>query len=216
MLKKLLVTINFYIMKSKTTIIFLFLTTIVFSQNIKPLTSFYTEYQPRNANEVLTPVYYKDLSNYFTPFIGTWTYQNGVNTFVVTIWKETQYPVKKDQNSGILYYTDELFGHYKLVQNFGLPSATVLYSSEINYLNSPTSIPTVIYGNSIIPSVLTGTIYDINTFSLDNYFGKKGILKMTIEDFDPITATWKITEVQQMGQYINFVIPTDIILTKQP
>ena len=203
-------------MKNKTTILFLFLTTIVFSQNIKPLASFYTENQPSNANQVLTPVYYKDISNYFTPFIGTWTYQNGVNTFVVTIWKVTQEPVRNDQNSGILYYTDELFGHYKLIQNFGLPSATVLYSSEINYLNSSTSIPTVIYGTSNIPNELTASIYDINTSSLDNYFGKKGSLKMIITDIDPIIATWKILGAEEINQNINFIIPTDILLSKQP
>ena len=60
-----------------------------FSQTVKPLSSF----NPEVLTGEFHPVYYyKDISNYFTPFLGQWKYVNGNKTFILTLWKETKYP----------------------------------------------------------------------------------------------------------------------------
>jgi hypothetical protein len=59
-----------------------------FSQTIKHLSSF----TAKILTEEFHPVYYyKDISNYFTPFLGQWKYINGNKTFILTLWKETKY-----------------------------------------------------------------------------------------------------------------------------
>jgi hypothetical protein len=111
-----------------------------------------------------------------------------------------------------------LFGHYKMVENYGISGEieNIIYSSEINFTNSSTPINTVIYGTSLSYGVLGAEIYDINTMSSDKYFGKMGILKMTLSNSIPLTATWLVSETDRMNPQGNFVIPTNIVLTKQP
>ena len=190
----------------------------IHGQTIKPLSSFYTEAKPTNPSNA---VYYKDIDNLFQPFLGTWIYQNGNTTFVVTLWKETKAPAKNEYGVP-LYYKDRISGHYKLVQNYGTINQVVLYTSEINYLNSPTPISTVIYANCLQTGILSGGIYDINTMvnHPNYYFGKRGSLVMTIGangNFN--TAHWLITPdfEENWSDYPtpNFVIPVDITLTKQ-
>lgn len=166
----------------------LFLTSITFSQTVKNLTAFYTDNRPNTANEFIPPIYYKDINNNFNLFLGTWISQIGANTFVVTLWKETKLPAK-DRNDEILYYRDEIFGHYKLVQNYGLSNETIIYTSQINYLNSPTEIPTAIYATSTIYNKLGATVYDIKTMTNQKYWGVRGSLAMIISDTLPNIST---------------------------
>lgn len=200
-------------MKKILIITLLFITSITLSQTIKPLSSFYTDTQPSNADEIITPVYYKDISNFFTPFIGTWTSQIGTNTFVVTFWKETQKP-RKDENDGIIFYCDDLFGHYKLVQNYGTSSEIIIYSSQINYMNSPTPISTSIYATSSFYNKLEGSIFDINTMDMEKRTGVRGSLEMIATSAIPTTASWKISKTEEINPG-NFIIPTNITLIKQ-
>lgn len=200
-------------MKKILIIALLLLSSIAFSQTIKPLSAFRTDTQPSSADEIITPVYYKDTNNYFTPFLGTWTSQIGANTFVVTFWKETQLP-SKDDNDGVLYYRDEIFGHYKLVQNYGTANETIIYTSQINYLNSPTPIFTAVFATSTFYNKLGATIYDINTMTNEKYWGVRGSLEMIATSSTPTTATWKISKTEEINPG-NFVIPINITLTKQ-
>jgi hypothetical protein len=200
-------------MKKILITILLALSSITFSQTIKPLSAFRTDTQPSNADEIITPVYYKDTNDYFTSFLGTWTSQIGANTFVVTFWKETQLP-SKDDNDGVLYYRDEIFGHYKLVQNYGTSSETIIYTSQINYLNSPTPIQTLIYATSRFYNKLTASIFDVNTISTNKAMGVRGSLEMIATNTIPPTATWIVSKTEEINPG-NFVIPTNITLTKQ-
>jgi hypothetical protein len=199
-------------MKKTLILTLLLLSSITFGQTIKPLSAFRTDTQPSSADEIITSVYYKDINNYFTPFLGTWTAQIGTNTFVVTFWKETQKPIERD--GGILYYSDEIFGHYKLVQNYGAANETIIYTSQINFLNSPTAIPTAIYATSTFYNKLGATIYDVNTMTNEKYWGVRGSLEMIATSSTPTTATWKISKTEEINPG-NFVIPIDITLTKQ-
>lgn len=199
-------------MKKILIIALLLLSSIAFCQTIKPLSAFRTDTQPSSTDEIIIPIYYKDTNNFFTPFIGTWTSQIGTNTFVVTFWKETQKPIERDNK--ILYYSDEIFGHYKLVQNYGTNSEIIIYTSQINFLNSPTAIPTAIYATCRSYNKLGATIYDINTMSDQKYWGVRGSLEIIISNTMPNTSTWKISTSEEVNPG-NLVIPTNITLTKQ-
>jgi len=199
-------------MKKMIITIMLFITSQFYSQTIKPLDAFYTDTMPNSATQVTIPIYYKDINDNFAPFLGVWTFQSGINTFVVTFWKVTKNPIKN--NGGILYYCDDIYGHYKLVQNYGTTNAITLYTSQINFLNSPTTIPTAIYATSLSVNKLGGAIYDINTMTNNKYLGIMGTLGMNIISGSNTTATWSISSTEEFNPG-SFVIPTNIILTKQ-
>lgn len=202
----------------KTYIItFFFINFFCFSQQITDYKNLYTDNRPSD-DQPSNPKYYKDINNYFTPFIGTWKYTNGDKTFIVTLWKDEMraYP----SSDIIYYYTDNIFGHYKMVQNYGTPNQVVLYTSEINVGLSTTQWPSVIYAASIESNKLGGHLYDINTEPANSQFWPlRGSLTMTINpNSNPLTAHWKITNSEEKiigGRNYNFVIPTDIILTKE-
>ena len=90
------------------------------AQTIKPLKSFYTD--PKNYYDdnslFVPPVYYKDTYNHFAPFIGSWKYVEGNKTFIVTLYKLTKEPIIHNEN--ISYYIDRVYGHYRLVEDYGL------------------------------------------------------------------------------------------------
>ena len=172
-----------------------------------------------NSNFKKSPLltyYYKDVNNYFAPFIGTWIYQNGNQTFVLRLWKVELKPVYPDPPKA---YVDELRGHYKLVQNYGTANEQTVYTSEINIGNSNTPWPTIIMGNSPIrPYEMGGQIYDISQpFNQSHPLGTEGELKMNINPVNPTTAQWKVTLPQGMrgmDQPSTFTIPTNVTLTK--
>ena len=160
--------------------------------------------------------YYKDINNYFTPFIGTWIYQNGNQTFVINFWKETKsaYLDKKPK-----HYIDELKGHYKLVQNYGQPNEQVIYTSQKNVGNSITPWPTIVMANQPMESyIMRGTIFDVAGVLNPSYpTGVRGDLEMIINPANPNTAQWKVKlppGIRLSDQPSTFTIPTNITLTK--
>jgi len=163
------------------------------------------------------PKYYKDINHYFDPFLGTWKYNNGNKTFIVTLWKETMRSVKDIENLYTVYYTDNIYGHYKMIQDYGMSNQQLLYTSEINVTVTSTQWPSIIYADATEPNVLDGHLYDINT----NYpeWPLRGFLKMTINaGSSPVTAHWKVIDSEEKlsaTTNYNFVIPKDITLTKQ-
>ena len=198
-------------MKKIVTFIAILTSTIAISQTVKPMAAFYTDSKPSNPSEVTTLVYYKDVLDYFTPFLGTWTAQVGTKTFVITIWKETQKPIK--ENGSVLYYVDGVFGHYKLVQNYESPGEITIYTSEINFINTTTPMPAGMYMNSTRLNILGGSIYDVNLMAEDFHLSR-GDLSIEVDSGNPNSAIWKVSKDGGLGQ-TNFVIPKNLILTKQ-
>lgn len=198
-------------MKQIVTFIAILTSTIAISQTVKPMAAFYTDSKPSNPSEVTTLVYYKDVLDYFTPFLGTWTAQVGSNTFVVTLWKETQKAIK--ENGSILYYVDDVYGHYKLVQNYDSPGEIIIYTSEMNYINSPTPMPTGMYMSSTRLNILGGSIYDVNLMA-DDFHLSRGDLSIEVNSSNPNSAIWKVSKDGGLGQ-TNFVIPKNLTLIKQ-
>lgn len=173
-------------------------------------------YNPNFKTSPLFIYYYKDVNNYFTPFIGKWIYQNGNQTFVIRFWKETKVDYTADAPK---YYTDELRGHYKLVQNYGQPNEQIIYTSQKNIGNSITPWTTIVTANQPIESfIMSGFVYDVAGDLNPNYpTGVKGNLDMRINPANPNTAQWKVILPQGMrgmDQPSTFTIPTNVTLTK--
>jgi len=173
-----------------------------------------------NSNFKKSPLiayyYYKDVNNYFTPFIGTWIYQNGNQTFVIRFWKETK---ASYINENPKYYIDELRAHYKLVQNYGQSNEQVIYTSEKNVGNSVTPWPTIIAAGKALENYkMTGIVFDVAGVLNPSYpTGVRGNLEMTINPDNPDTAQWEVTlpmGMRGLGQPKTFTIPTNITLTK--
>ena len=173
-----------------------------------------------NSNFKKSPLiayyYYKDVNNYFTPFIGTWIYQNGNQTFVIRFWKETK---ASYINENPKFYIDELCGHYKLVQNYGQPNEQVIYTSEKNIGNSVTPWSTIIIAGKALENYkMTGQVFDVAGVLNPSYpTGVRGNLEMTINPDNPDTAQWEVTlpmGMRGLGQPKTFTIPTNITLTK--
>ncbi|WP_177733234.1 DUF6705 family protein [Flavobacterium inviolabile] len=193
----------------------MFITTFSYSQQEK-IEEIRQYYNPNFNTSPFYIYYYKDINNYFTPFIGTWIYQNGNQTFVMLFWKETKigYP---DTNPK--YYVDELRGHYKLVQNYGQPNEQLIYTSQKNVGNSITPWPTIVMSNQPTePYKMTGTIFDVAGVLNPSYpTGVRGELEMIINPANPNTAQWEVTlpmGMRGLDQPSTFTIPTNITLTK--
>jgi len=85
--------------KIKITIILLLLTVAINAQS--PIIDI-EEYSFRNSVE---NAYYKDIHNYFDPFMGTWLYTNGSESFKIVLTKELMLYTGK-------FYTDYITGEY--------------------------------------------------------------------------------------------------------
>jgi hypothetical protein len=192
------------------------------AQQIKDLKYYYTDnnkYSPSDFN--LTRIYYKDINNYFTPFLGQWKSTTGNQTFVLTLWKETQGPTK-DNNGEVLFYCDNILGHYAIYQDYGLSTQIQLFTSQINIGNSTQIWPSVFSGKVVSSSqnVLNGGIYDVNATPLNPTKypqGFSGLVSMTINNTTtPPTAQWRVIHqgITRSSQPRNFVIPTDVTLIK--
>jgi hypothetical protein len=143
----------------------------------------------------------------YTPFIGTWEWQNGNEVFRVNLFEETDLG---------------LVGHYEMVQqNNGFE--TVVFTSKRFVDGNEVWPPYVISGRTGI-SAFAGTIRD-NTVNAQLYDSeKRGKLVIVIltdsGGLNPtITASWKVERKSyQSGltddEAPDFSVPTDIILTK--
>jgi hypothetical protein len=193
-----------------------------YGQQVKDLRYFYTDKNKRNPSSFnLSRVYYKDINNYFTPFLGQWKSTTGNQTFVLTLWKETQNPTK-DDNGEVLFYCDEILGHYVIYQDYGLSTQTQLFTSQINIGLSSQIWTSVFSGKVVSPNQneLSGGILDVNATPLNptKYpMGFSGLVSMTINNTTtPTTAQWRVVHhgFTRTSQPKNFVIPTNVTLTK--
>ncbi|MFZ4107168.1 DUF6705 family protein [Flavobacterium sp.] len=190
-----------------------------YGQQVKDLRYFYTDKNKYNPSSLsVTRIYYKDINNYFTPFLGQWKSTTGNQTFVVTLWKETQRPT--EENGDIVFYCDKIFGHYQIFVDYGLSTQSLLYTSQINIGSTTQSWDTVILGKVVQPNKLSGSIQDVVGPNQNPDFpqGVEGNLSMTIISGTlPLTANWKIIRssgMRRSNQPRVFTIPTNVILTK--
>ena len=165
--------------------------------------------------------YFKDINNHFTPFLGTWFAQIGTQTFVVTLWKET----KTANGNPVEFYSDDIVGHYRLVENYHNPSATslptsaetVIYTSDKYWRGTTQPMPFSIISMTSIDGIHSSAIImDVSFPDNSPYHGQEGWLGMKILTTSPTTkAHWRISKASDAKPEDRiFNIPTDIILTK--
>ena len=163
--------------------------------------------------------YYKDLNNNFAPFLGTWEWQNGNQTFRVRLWKEEM--VEQENGSRPSFWKDTIKGHYEMVMQgqVGQQVEITIYTSQKKIGNTTTDWFPVITGTAY-DNTFSGSIHD-NTLPLNNDYplGVRGHLSLKIiQGSNPLKMEWKIKLPEGIygnDQPTEFNIPTDIILTKQ-
>lgn len=149
-------------------------------------------------NEDLSGKYYKDIDGNFNPFIGIWENTTGSTTFRVDLYKEA---ITTSE-----YSTDNIQGKYYLIENAGTLNETITCTGE-NMVKEGY----VIVASSTDGVTMGGAIYD--TCIPDELNSTFGVLKMDITGTN--TAHWTITRKGMKLEGMDYVIPTDIILTKQ-
>ena len=149
-------------------------------------------------NDDLTGKYYKDIDGNFNPFIGVWENTTGSTTFRIELFKEAI--TTSD------YSTDTIQGKYYLIENAGTLNETIMCTGE-NMVKEGY----VIVAKSLDGLTMSGAIYD--TCVPDELNSTFGILKMDITGTN--TAHWTITRKGMKLVGMEYVIPIDIILTKQ-
>lgn len=164
--------------------------------------------------------YFKDIDNNFTPFLGTWEWQDNNQIFRITLWKE-EYNENENGNRPSFFW-DEIKGHFELVEigQSGGQFETTIYTSQRKIGQSNTDWFPVIDGASNNGINFEGLIYDNSVPYDPNYItGVRGNLILTIiPNSQPQQMDWKVTLPQGMygtDQPTEFNIPTDIVLTKQ-
>lgn len=76
-----------------------------------------------------TGYYYKDLNNDLNNFNGTWKYENGNTSLIVTLQKKEN---KNIQYGNTNYYTDAIIGEYVYIEN-GIEKINTLENLNNNY-----------------------------------------------------------------------------------
>ncbi|WP_394906731.1 DUF6705 family protein [uncultured Mesonia sp.] len=157
--------------------------------------------------------YYKDIDDNFDPFIGVWqgTHQN--TTMIIDISKAVLGPSPSNN-----YAQDFLVIDIQLIEGMGTPMEMVICNTAAAYSHF----------DKLIRSITHATTYDGVTMSgfLDDncHPGNSagGIVVMNIQNpqASPLTATWEIEKKGIVAKTYpgepDFVIPTSIVLTKQP
>lgn len=156
--------------------------------------------------------YFKDLNNYYTPFIGTWEYTNGNETFRVVLWKVARHQSITETNS----FMDEMHGKFSMIQNAGLPNETIIYRSDKNLPNSTSPWPNVIQISGGIANEIGGAFIDNCILPTTDKTFIIGKLEINLNATSPLTANWKVIDLKglRLSNYPNFRVPKDIVLTK--
>ena len=187
------------------------ITNIAFSQQIVNKNSYNQgNYIVNNNNK-----YFKDLYNTFDPFIGTWKYVNGNQTFKVVIWKSS----RVRRLPFINCYIDEIQGDFSMIQDEGLPTQTIVYQSHKYFGGGTQYWPPAILISGVLNDTKTGgSIMDNCVAPYDDISNVYGGVSIDIFPTTPLTAHWLIYKYQDItfsGQPQTFRVPLDIILTKQ-
>jgi hypothetical protein len=94
-------------------------------------------------------VYYKDLDNDFTPYVGTWKYTNGTTSLTIVLQKRQMVNITIGSTT---FFRDYLVGEYSYIENGvekinTLPSLTSNFTDMFNYNLTSSGIVT----NKVFP-----------------------------------------------------------------
>lgn len=157
--------------------------------------------------------YFKDIDNNFTPFLGTWEYQNANQIFRITLWKENM--VEYENGNLPSFYRDKIKGHFEMVEigQQGQQFETIIYTSDKPIGTSGQYYPPVINAGSIDGISAGGTILDNSNINPSNYFGVRCQFSLDIISNNPTQAVLKVKSLSMSGDTYN--IPSNITMTKQ-
>jgi hypothetical protein len=159
------------------------------------------EFNDNDDIELNNGVYLKDVENKFTPFIGTWVWENGNERLEIEFEKiEMVYDNKAN------YYEDILIGKYKFTDNNGVEKHNSL---NLNITNQN-------YWNHTY-HLIRGGGYDTDTslnFQISDLH-KNAHCYMFFKLVSPTQATWKVQREDGRDQPGGFTFPTELTLTKQ-
>lgn len=164
-----------------------------------------------DSSEDRSGKYYKDIDGNFDNFLGTWENTTGNITFRVILYK-TILPATE---SPLDFSKDQIEGKFYIIENLNSPDQVTVCQSEKYYPQTNRTWTSVINAHSGDGVFLGGWLHD-NCVS-NNIGVVSGDLEMTIQDVSAstLTAQWTVTKGKGISiQGHEFVIPTDVILTK--
>ena len=177
----------------KKTIIILVMTLSVFACKAQTIYGFGT------APEDMEPdnIYIKDINNDHDLIVGTWKWEDGDNSFEITLQEFEMYNYPSDSDN----YFDAIFGKYKYIEDGNVVSETSTIESYPNIFLTLNFYSPTIY-NVVIKDVVSNK----------HMVGQFVIISSNI-------ATFNIQESQGIrvnaDSGIDFTLPTSVTLTKQ-
>lgn len=153
--------------------------------------------------------YIKDINNTFTPFLGTWKYENGNEILIVKLEKVTQYYYPEYGN-----YKDFIKGNYSYTQDGGVTYITNTIDTNL-LINNPNINSFYTPG----PSTSNPTVLDMSY--KDDLYQKSCDALFTFLSGSTTQMTMKLKN-RSRGYILpetppnpNFSIPNNVVLTKQ-
>ncbi len=159
------------------------------------------EYDENDNIELTDGCYLKDVENKFTPFLGTWVWEEGNARLEIVFEK-----IEMVYNDKVNYYGDKLIGKYKFIDSTGEEkhNSLNLNVTNQNYWG---------YGYYLIRG---GGYYTDTTFEFQiSDLHKNAHCYMFFELTNPTQATWKVQREDGRDQPGGFTFPTELTLTKQ-
>ncbi|PZO30759.1 MAG: hypothetical protein DCF13_02670 [Flavobacteriaceae bacterium] len=84
-----------------------------------------------NYQTTIANAYYKDISNFFNQFAGTWIFENGQEKLEIRFRKREM----MFSPGGVEFYEDVLVGEYKYINTEGVEKVNSLMNLSINHFN---------------------------------------------------------------------------------
>lgn len=189
--------------------IFLIIVLIISINNLFAQTNIINNSSGETVMDAPSGTYIKDIYNTFTPFLGTWKYQNGNEILIVKLEKVTQYYYPEYGN-----YDDFIKGNYSYTLDGGVTYITntidtnlLINDPNVNSFFSPgpsTSNPTV------LDMSYTDELYQKSCDALFTFL-KGSTTQMTMK-LKNISRGYILPETPPNP---NFSIPNNVVLTKQ-
>ena len=151
--------------------------------------------------------YFKDTTNSYNNFVGTWQSTTGSITFRVTLFKneymQMGYPVE--------YHKDFICGSFQIIENADFPNEVIIHNSVKYYPQNNYTQNIVIYATSTDGTNGAGFIED-NCSSGGND-SLTGQLTMTLSGLSNSQMHWIVNRKNILPNNY-FSVPIDVVLTK--
>lgn len=170
----------------------------------RPLETFYDGERPNH-------VYFKDVNNLLTKYLGTWEYNQNGQYFKITFFKQTNFRETPVQNRKISIFTDKIYGYYQ----YKLNGIEIYNVTSPDYIYSPSG--SFFMGNFFVffdePSISPCGRPLIGNVTL-SYSTINGIEQLTWSRTDSYRGTF--CNEGEVEDNTPFQTPAHMVLTKVP